>query len=169
MKKGIKQDTRCLKKINDEIHIGDWCLFKKYNSTKCFLGLILNFAYLEGKSKKVQEYSSHYARVKDNIKEIRIPCNWYETAPNSSLLVSVPMDVHGYINIKQYHITISLPDISESGLRIDKNLYQQIKIYFKTRILLFRLHLILIYSNLIFKRSKMNDFTRRVFNDFRNH
>ncbi|XP_043289665.1 uncharacterized protein [Venturia canescens] len=129
-----KRDDKCFIKKNDEIHIGDWCLFKKKKvgkgSPKCFMGLVLNFAYTDGTTKKSQEYSSHYARVKENTKEIGVLCNWYEIVPKSPDLVPVPMDVHGFISIKQYCSTISSPSMSERGLHIDMALYKKIKHFF---------------------------------------
>lgn len=91
------------------------------------MGLVLSFAYMQGSTLQSHEYSSEYARISDNTKEIGVLCHWFESSKKNADLISVPMDVHGYINIKQYHVIISPPVITDKGIKIDDVVYQKIK------------------------------------------
>ena len=65
-------------KVCNEVEIGDYCLFTRLdNHKKCYLGLVLAFAYLEGKTWKSTEFSSDYANVKENGRNVGVLCQWY--------------------------------------------------------------------------------------------
>lgn len=68
--------------------------------------------------------------IDDNTKEIGVLCHWYKLARNSPELVPVPMDMHGYINIQQYYLTTSPPVSYATGLKLETDIYSQIKKYF---------------------------------------
>lgn len=49
-------------------------------------GLILSFAYLEGKTLKSHEYSSSYANISNNTKEIGVLCQLYDVTLEKDLI-----------------------------------------------------------------------------------
>ncbi|XP_077255597.1 uncharacterized protein LOC143893755 [Temnothorax americanus] len=117
----------------DEIFIGDWCLFKRLNNKKCYIGHILSFAYTNGKTKgkmwKSIEYSKSFAKTEGNSKDIGVLCHWYKIDRDRPLIF-VPMNTQEYINIKNYVLTISRPSFVLSGLKLSENIYDNIKKYF---------------------------------------
>lgn len=56
---------------SEKIFVEDWCLFKKIDSENCLIGLVLGFAYVDGKTWKSVEFSNNYANVIGNKK------NWH--------------------------------------------------------------------------------------------
>lgn len=113
-------------RISDEINIGDWCLFEKVDDDKCVIGIVLSFAYINGKTWKSIEYSSTFARVSGNTKSIGVLCHWFNV-DSSGKLVLLEISVHGYIPIEQYRLTIPSPTITEIGLNLSADVYIKIK------------------------------------------
>lgn len=54
--------------VCEEVFIEDWGLFKKTDSSKCLVGMVLGFGYMEGKTWKSLEYSNNFAKVSGNKK-----------------------------------------------------------------------------------------------------
>ena len=87
----------------------------------------MSFAYTDGKTWKSREYSKDFAETENKSKTIGILCNWFDLKGNE--LVFVPMDVHGFFNIRQYRFTIAAPSIDEKGLVINNNILSKISKY----------------------------------------
>ena len=60
---------------------------------------MLGFAYLEGKNWKNTEFSADFVNTCGNKREVGVLCQWH-TLSKDNVLSPVPMDVHGYFNIK---------------------------------------------------------------------
>ena len=110
----------------DRIYIGDWCLFRIPNDTKCLLGIVLSFAYTGERKLKDIAYSSNYAEVEGNSKTIGVLCNWFSIGETREVIVE-EMETHGYLDIKQYYIHIPQPTYEEGNMYITEDTFNSIR------------------------------------------
>lgn len=110
----------------DEINIDDWTIFNRIDSHKCLVGLVLGFGYLSGTTGKTKEYSSTFAKIRGNQRDVGVSCQWFGLT-NSGYLSLINTFAHGYIDIKKYKFTVSAPTIFDVGLRFTENIYIKIK------------------------------------------
>lgn len=103
---------------NDEIQIGDWCIFEmkiRNNREKVFvLGNVLSFNYIKGKTAKERQYSWEFAPTvpPKGVKErgVEVLASWYEIGSGTHLS---PIDTLNcfHIDIKCYVYTMDCPNI----------------------------------------------------------
>lgn len=109
---------------NDELHIGDWCVFKfEKNKINAFvLGNIVAFKYIKGRTAKERQYSWEFAAIKPqehmkNPRGIEVLASWFEIGSDTKL--SPIQKSHSFfINIDEYVISLNCQDINlnpESG------------------------------------------------------
>lgn len=123
---------------NDEIKIGDWCVFSdgSVNNQKLVLGQIIAFQYITGKNLKNRQYSWDFAQVSVNENEqskrgIQVLAVWYRVELNGSL--SVTSLIHSsYRNITNYIATLANPlfdfeNNSKDLTKINKKYFDSIK------------------------------------------
>ena len=94
---------------------GDLCIFKRMDSkTKCLVGRIIQFSYLQG-TKRERQYSSDYVDLsKASHKNIGVCSNWYQGTKvgqnNASGVVNFkPLDqvfTPGYLSLEYYVASI---------------------------------------------------------------
>lgn len=116
------------KKKCSEIYAGEWCIFERVDCKKHYIGNVLHFGYMTGATKRSLEYSSNYASVSGNTKDIGVLFHWYkpEGDPGNFVLVSFENHGHGYINIDKYVYTIREPKITKEGIYFDNDVLKEI-------------------------------------------
>ncbi len=109
--------------VNEEIHIGEWCLF--WHENKLMIGLLLGFARLNGKTYNTREYTRSYATVKCvDSNPIGALCSFYDWDAAGQLhqVVHHPF----YLHIEAYKATVKCPDFEEGCLKINDILLNRI-------------------------------------------
>ncbi|KAG4068990.1 hypothetical protein HA402_008461 [Bradysia odoriphaga] len=116
---------------NQEISIGDWCIFpdcvEKEDPSDCesnsvLLGLVLGLSYLKGKTFKEREFTKSFASLQSNpAKPVGVMCDLY-SFNKSGALSNVPGDKHKFIEIDYYIGTIRPPIKENRGLVIPQGL-----------------------------------------------
>lgn len=116
---------------NQEINIGDWCVFpdcvekedeRDYESNSVLLGLVLGFTYLKGKTFKQREFTKSFASVVSSPdKPVGVLCDLY-SFNEFGVLKSVPGDKHKFIQIDHYKATIRPPIKGSKSLIISLSL-----------------------------------------------
>lgn len=81
---------------------------------------------MEGSTWKSIEYSSNFAKVKGNKKTVGVLCQWYDVDQKRHLL-PLNVEVHGYIPIDSYKLTLPLPIMSDCSLHLDSNVFSKIR------------------------------------------
>lgn len=98
----------------DEILIGDWCFFYKKKISNSlddlFIGQVVGFKYIVGKTAKEKQYSWDNAHVKTTVplshrRGIEVLATWYEYRENGHLIPITSGVRHFYMNIKHYVAT----------------------------------------------------------------
>lgn len=84
---------------------------------------------MEKKFWKAREYSSNTARIKGNKNIVGALCHWYSVDNKEECLNPVQMEIQGYIDVKQYVITISAPCMTDLNLRLSHDVFEKIKKY----------------------------------------
>lgn len=123
---------------NDEIKIGNWCVFSdgSVNNQKLVLGQIIAFQYITGKNLKHRQYSWDFAPTsisenEQNKRGIQVLAVWYGVELNGNL--SATSLIHSsYRNINNYIATLANPlfDLSDNSkdlTSIDMNYFNSIK------------------------------------------
>ncbi|KAK3909723.1 Aspartic protease SNP2 [Frankliniella fusca] len=98
----------------ETIFIGDWCAFNEDNII--YIGRIVAFSYMSGKTLKDKEYSADSVPTsapKSGARGVGVLCSWFTLKKRE--LKPVNMDVHGYFNLKFYICTVPRPQINEQG------------------------------------------------------
>lgn len=130
-KKSVRRDLVLDTQVCEEVHLGDWCLFEipeqEAGQSKCLIGLVLQFAYLEERVWRKISYSSEYARVQNNSQTIGVLCTWYRA--DRGQLVAQPMSTHGYIDIAYYRLTIPAPTRHRETHCLSDEVFDEIKEY----------------------------------------
>lgn len=114
----------CLK-INEEIYVGDRCLFNL--NSKILIGLVLSFNYLNGSTYRAREYSRNFATVSSSTDErpIGVLYGWYSYNITGELC-EVPEVFYCYNNIKNYRATILAPILKNGRIILNKNTIDKI-------------------------------------------
>lgn len=90
-------------------------------------GLVIEFAYLKGKTFKEREFSKSSAPVKSSAsKDIGVLCNFYKFN-QVGILSSIAGDKHQFINIDNYIGTVKEPSFSKKILAISPKLVLELK------------------------------------------
>lgn len=111
----------CLQ-INQEVFVGDWCLF--YFEKRFVIGLILSFSYITGTTYRTREYSRNFASVSSE-KKIGTLCNWYSWTDSGHLYEE---SKHKYfVNLENYRATILSPTFANNVLFMENTLINKIK------------------------------------------
>lgn len=123
--------------VNEEIYIGDWCIFSEgvcenlsgedsLEDPKRLIGMVLGFSYLTGKTFKDREFSKSFAPVTSDVsKGIGMLCTVY-TYNVVGVLSSVPGDKHKYARIESYIATIKHPSYTNKVLTISSKLLSEL-------------------------------------------
>ena len=95
--------------IYKRIEIGDICAFKSLKITHGWrLGEILQFAYLHGKSNKIQQYKGLSVNVGT---DVGVLCSWFDWHPPMALctfsLANLSTSTHEYIPLDTYVCTLT--------------------------------------------------------------
>lgn len=114
--------------IHTELNVGDWCLFEKEDCSSCLIGVILDFAYMDGSTWRKIEFSSNFANVSGNKETVGVLCLWYEIIEDGYLKL-LELNVHGYLDIKQYRFTLPRPTTTSNGSRFDDAVLNEIRGY----------------------------------------
>lgn len=105
---------------NEEIQIGDWCIFYNNNTHNCskkfVFGSALGFEYIDGKNRKERKYTWDFAKVKPDDKckikrGIQVLALWYSLDVNG-VIKELPQIKTFYIDIRQYVVTLSSPSFN---------------------------------------------------------
>lgn len=120
--------------VNKEVFIGDWCVVDRRwvsrdtresrdegpgegdsSDPKFYIGMVLGFSYLSGKTFKDREYSKLSAPVTSDVaKGIGMLCSLF-TCNANGVLTSVPEDEHKYNSIDSYIGSIKRPAYANNG------------------------------------------------------
>lgn len=108
-----------------EIKIGDWCFFKTDSDTNrnfpkdvitnLFIGSVLAFKYIEGRTEKSKQYSHDSACVED---DVEVLSSWYLLRVDG-VLVSLATESIFFINIKNYIAKTMPPKLIENNRSVD--------------------------------------------------
>lgn len=93
-------------------------------SNTYLIGRITNFAYLKQKGLKNFKYSSNHACIQGNKNDIGV-CGWWYSIENDVELIISRKYPHGYIDIKNYILTIPNPKIEEGKVFITQETSEQ--------------------------------------------
>lgn len=109
---------------NDEVHIGEWCIF--LNKSKLFIGLVLSFSYMNGKTYRSREYSRSFAPIPSEASDnpIGALCTHYRWSNDGKL--QQESEHPFYSNLENYKATIATPDFEDDNLRISSILLNRI-------------------------------------------
>ena len=91
----------------DSVSIGDWCLFENLSPNQCVIGLILEFGYIN--KKKIANYNETVSIEREEPKDVAVTCSWFSLKENLELSTLENVSTHGFVNIKQYILTIVKP------------------------------------------------------------
>lgn len=117
---------------SEEISIGEWCLFVQ--KKKYWIGLVLSFCYVSGKTFREREYTKSYALVKSQQnmnagqsqdlstsiklrKPVAVLCSWYSW-DSHGLLNSADEKIHEFIPVENYRGTMLKPLYINNFLQI---------------------------------------------------
>lgn len=110
---------------NDQIQIGDWCIFSNEDqnlcSTKYLLGSVHDFQYIKGKNLNERRYTWDFAFVKPNPKNnnnrgINVLGLWYAFDLKGNIY---QLDINSfYLNIECYIVTLSNPIFDKENGRM---------------------------------------------------
>lgn len=119
---------------NDELHIGDWCIFADEIKNKpprpnadiysgVFAGLVIGFKYIVGKTVKAKQYSWNNAPVHTNLdrslrRGINVLATWYKYTENGNLISLNATKKHFFRNINNYVGTVKSFERSSGNLKI---------------------------------------------------
>lgn len=131
-------NEKTLKK-KEELQVGDWCMFhakddvekNSNNEKKTFLGNVLSFQYIGGKTAKEKEFTWDFAPVSppaniDINKGVQVLASWYKI--NSKVELEKIAGVNNfYINIEAYIATFSHQPLTPDFKNIDKEFVEIIK------------------------------------------
>lgn len=125
--KGINADYLT---INEDVFIGDWILlaFKE----KFYVGLVLSFSYLNGKTQRAKEFSRNYASVKppdgkDKVKPLGFLCSYFRYDNDGTLIQECRKP--SYISLNSYKATVAAPSFENGSLRVSKTLVERIIVF----------------------------------------
>lgn len=82
---------------NEEIRIGDWCVFKI--KQKIMVGHILSFTYLSGKSLTQREYTKAFAWTQQSDNDVGVLASWYSWNMKGELEI-VASSKHKFVSVK---------------------------------------------------------------------
>lgn len=123
--------------VNEEIFVGEWCVFSDkqeedvceqdvLENTNIKIGLVLGFAYTNGKTFKDREYSKVSATVKKDVnRSIGMLCASY-TFDSQGKLTGVAGDKHKFISIESYIGTIRSPSYANNVLTISETVLAEL-------------------------------------------
>lgn len=120
-------------RIQEEITIGEWCLF--HVEEQLVIRLILGFKYLSGKTIRDAKYSKQYAPVESPQgtvprgigvlgtwhklqQESTNPCKFYENRIKNADTSSCLTTFNGFLDIATYVGTVEKPDLLNDGLQL---------------------------------------------------
>lgn len=110
---------------NDEIAIGEWCLFEiEYG---LFLGLILSFCYTSGTTLKARAYTKSAAQI-TNIMPVGVLGTWYSWGADG-ILKKEHKSMQTFVNISNYKGTIPKPKYSQKELIVNKTVLKTLNDY----------------------------------------
>lgn len=112
--------------IGNKILINDLCVFQQPGKPG-LIGLVSGFAYLDEKTWRGTEYSSHYANVTGNSRAIGVLCTYYTVKNNR--LCHQPLKVEGFVDICHYKVTIRKLTIVNGVRLISRDVHDKIKKY----------------------------------------
>lgn len=123
---------------DEEIKIGDWCVFSdgSVNNQKLVLGQIIAFQYITGKNMKHRQYSWDFAPIsvrenQQSMRGVQVLAVWYDVELNGNLTATSLMH-SSYRNINNYIATLKNPlfdfsDNSKNLTTINMNYFNSIK------------------------------------------
>lgn len=124
-----KHSDICCLIENDQIKIGDWCIFKcedeTHIKTQLVLGNILSFQYIKGKTQREKSYTWDYAPTTfeanndNNERGIKVLATWYSIDSNGNVF-GMSSNNSFYINIDFYKVTLSNSPIINGQLSLLK-------------------------------------------------
>ena len=88
------------------VKVGDVCVFRTDGINRWRLGKVLQFSYLNGKSKKVQQYIGLSADLGSNIGVLCSWFNWHPPMAMSTFMLSTA-SIHEYIPLDAYMCTLT--------------------------------------------------------------
>lgn len=125
-------------KVNEDLLVGEWCAFygsvgqdesnsEDQDNEIVLIGLVLSFAYTNGKTFKEREYSRAFASVKSaGGRKVGMLCSTY-TYDTQGKLWSVPGERHKFTAIGKYIATIKAPTYSCKNLSISKDVLIELR------------------------------------------
>lgn len=119
----------------EEIRLGQWCVFVR--NKKLWIGLVLSFCYVTGKTFREREYSRLFAMVPPKIqnvndsqsqykaisktnKPVGVLCCWYSYDTKGNL-TSADDKLHEFVSIEEYRGTLQKPLYMNSFLQISSS------------------------------------------------
>lgn len=111
---------------SDEIHVGEWCVFKHKKSL--MIGLIVSFCYTGGTTLKERSFTKTFASINSG-KEIGVLGSWYSWNKDG-VLKAKPLGrkKHDFLSIEFYKGTVEQPIYFNKTLSISKNMLENIKL-----------------------------------------
>lgn len=118
--------------VNDEIHVGEWCLvtLNAKLSAKLYIGLVLSFTYLLGTTQRTKEYSRSFASIKppnsdDSSRKnpVGFLCTYFRY--DNGILHEESLNA-SYVSLSNYKATIVAPFYKNDELIISNELLQKI-------------------------------------------
>lgn len=108
---------------NDEVQIGDWCIFQMKKNPKqgeniFVLGCVLCFKYIDGRTAKQKQYSWDFAPINPPVgtkkRGIEVLSSWYEVGSSTNFSPVNELNSF-YINIEKYIFTMNCSNIKVDG------------------------------------------------------
>lgn len=100
---------------NDEIYIGEWCVFEV--DSRLLVGMTLSFCYTAGETLKSRQYTKTSASISKAKAPIGVLGMWYLYDTNGKL--TLQSLTHSFIGIENYKGSIPNPSYYENTLKID--------------------------------------------------
>ncbi|XP_031623022.1 uncharacterized protein LOC116340587 [Contarinia nasturtii] len=124
-------------KKKKELQVGDWCIFHEQENNNhqknIYVGNVLSFKYIEGKTAKQKQYTWDFAPVSppegenDTKKGIQVLASWYKMTA-STKLEPIAVVNNFYLNIENYIATLSRQPFQSTDLKIiDEEFFAVIK------------------------------------------
>lgn len=108
--------------INDEIYIGEWCVFKV--ETCLLVGMMLSFCYTAGKTLKSRQYTKTSASITDKV-SIGVLGMWYSWDSNGKL--TLKSSTHSFIGIDNYKATIPNPSYFKNIVTVENSILKKLE------------------------------------------
>lgn len=98
----------------DDLHLGEWCVFKI--KSRLLIGIVLGFCYTDGKTFKTRQYTKSFAVTKSRTPAVGVLGMWYSWTANGTLAAATT--TYSHIGIENYKLTIPAPSYSQNILQI---------------------------------------------------